>query len=151
MEKLLKSKIILGILISVIMVFALSSFYIVCADDVWPGTTETTTGSTESSSISDDGDPFDSGNWSTPSLENNTVNNSTNVSLDNNVNNSTNDIVFNTTNNTTTNKVNSTTSNSNSLAKTGIEDSNGMLAVILVVAGIVAIYSFKKINDYKNM
>ena len=46
---------------------------------------------------------------------------------------------------------NSTTSNSNSLAYTGIGDSNGMIALIIIISAIVAIYSAKKFNDYKNV
>ena len=46
---------------------------------------------------------------------------------------------------------NNSTTNSNSLAYTGIGDSNGMIALIVIVSGIVAIYSAKKFNDYKNV
>ena len=46
---------------------------------------------------------------------------------------------------------NETTSNSNSLAYTGIGDSNGMIALIVVISAVVAVYSAKKFNDYKNV
>ena len=46
---------------------------------------------------------------------------------------------------------NSTTSNSENLADTGIGDSNGIMALIIVVSAVIAIYSAKKFNDYKNV
>ena len=45
---------------------------------------------------------------------------------------------------------NSTTSNSENLADTGIGDSSAM-AVILIVSAVVAIYSARKANEYKNV
>lgn len=171
MKKIKKSKIILGTILSIALMLTLSNFSIVRADDdAWPtiGSTEENTSSNTStgnssgntstnSSLIDDDDPFSNlgaEDWSTPSLENTTSNNQTNNTSANATNNSTADasVVFNTSNsNNTTNSSRTTTSNSNSLAKTGIADSNGMIAVILVVCGIVAVYSFKKISDYKNM
>lgn len=46
---------------------------------------------------------------------------------------------------------NSTTTNSGNLAYTGIGDSNGIIALIVIVSSIIAIYSAKKFNDYKNI
>lgn len=46
---------------------------------------------------------------------------------------------------------NSTTSNADNLAETGLEDSNGFIALIIMVSIIVAIYSVKKMNDYNNL
>ncbi|MCI9062999.1 MAG: hypothetical protein HFJ17_00085 [Clostridia bacterium] len=46
---------------------------------------------------------------------------------------------------------NSSTTNSNSLAYTGIGDSNGMIALMLIVSAIIAIYSAKKFSDYRNI
>lgn len=163
MKKIESSKIILGIILSIVMILTLSSFSAVHADDkAWPNTidsnenTENTKNTSTSQSSVEDDDPFaniSSENWSTPELENSVSNTQTNNTSSNSTNNSVSntDIVFNTTSNNTVNSLNSTTSNSNSLAKTGIEDSNGMFAVILVVCGIAAVYSFKKISDYKNM
>lgn len=45
---------------------------------------------------------------------------------------------------------NSTTSNSENLADTGIGDSSAM-ALILIVSAVVAIYSARKFNEYKNV
>lgn len=45
---------------------------------------------------------------------------------------------------------NSTTSNSENLADTGIEDSS-VMALIVIVSAVVAIYSARKFNEYKNI
>ena len=45
---------------------------------------------------------------------------------------------------------NSTTANSENLADTGIENT-GVFALIIIVSAVVAIYSAKKFNDYKNV
>ncbi len=164
MKKVEKSKVILGIILSIVIILALSNFSIVRADDdAWPTTGSSTENATNESnstgSLTTEDDPFlnlSDENWSTPATEN-TANNTTN-DTSNQVSNSSNETnnVVNVTNtitntNNNTNSVKSTTSNSNSLAKTGIADSNGMFAVILIVCGIVAVYSFKKVSDYKNM
>ena len=155
MKKLENFKGIFVILLSAVMVIALSINNVVRADeedDLW--------GTNDSSDST----------WETPSLENtagdssnsatleNTVVNESNSSANNATNTSSNNsVVFNTslnnatTNNATTNKSNSTTSNANSLAKTGVEDSTGIFAMILVIAVIVAAYSLKKVRDYKDM
>ena len=49
------------------------------------------------------------------------------------------------------NEENDTTSNSENLAYTGIGDSNGIIALIVIISALVAIYSAKKFNDYKNI
>lgn len=102
---------------------------------------------------------FDTGTNAT----NNTVNNTTNdtnefenaveknvVSRNNTTNNTTNNSTNNTSN--TLNTLNNTNrSTTNSLAKTGIGDTNSILTLIIVVSGIVAVYSYKKLNDYKKL
>ena len=163
MKKEKSLKIMLVVLVSVVMTIVLSEFNFVYADDdIW-GTESSSNSTTNSSNSTSDNDPFSDMNdneWATPSLENTTSNSSTNnVVADNTTNTSTNDtaVVFNSTTNNTTNSTknnttkNSTTSNANSLAKTGIEDSKNMVAIVLVISGIVGIYSFKKVRDYKDM
>ena len=57
-------------------------------------------------------------------------------------------------NNTATNNsisTNRSVSNSNSLAKTGVTDSKGFITLVVLICGISAIYSFKKISDYKKL
>lgn len=46
---------------------------------------------------------------------------------------------------------NSTTTDSENLADTGIGDSNGIIALIVIMSAVIAIYSAKKFNDYKNI
>lgn len=87
---------------------------------------------------------------------NNTTNNTTNSNTNSNsslaANNTTNNTTRNTTNNTTNNTSNTNTNrNVNTLAKTGLSDTNGIVALIVVVCGVSAIYSFKKVNDYKKL
>lgn len=94
--------------------------------------------------------------WSEPTVEeNNTTENTNNTETDENlfnnveVDNNTDDNeeynnLYNTTNNT------STISNSENLADTGIEDS-GVIALVIMISVVVAIYSAKKFNEYKNV
>ncbi len=51
-------------------------------------------------------------------------------------------------NNTATNRE---VSNSNQLADTGIGQTGGIIAIIMVVGIISAIYSYKKVDDYKKL
>ena len=82
---------------------------------------------------------------------NNTSNNNTN-----NSNTNTNISINSSSQNTNTNRnvsgnTNRNTSNSNSLADTGIANFGGIVALIVVVCVISTIYSYKKVNDYKNL
>lgn len=54
-------------------------------------------------------------------------------------------------NNNTNNNVNRNVSNTETLAKTGLTDSNGFVIFIVVLCSISAIYSFKKISEYKKI
>ena len=81
--------------------------------------------------------------------EHQNTNNTTNSSLT--ANNTTNNTVRNTATNNTTNNTSKTNNNVNTLAKTGLSDTNGIVALIVVVCGVSAIYSYKKVNDYKKL
>ena len=70
----------------------------------------------------------------------NTANNSSLVTND----------ILNTTN-TNNNVVNRSVTNTDTLAKTGLSDSKGMVTLLVVLCGISAVYSYKKINDYKKL
>ena len=78
----------------------------------------------------------------------NTTNTNTNVT---NTNTSGTLTTINTTNNTANNTTNRSVSNTETLAKTGLTDSNGIVALIVIICAISAIYSYKKINDYKRL
>ena len=102
------------------------------------------------------------GNTSTNATDNNTTanNNTTNNTTNSNTNSNSSLAANNTTNNTTRNTTNKTTNNTsntntnrnvNTLAKTGLSDTNGIVALIVVVCGVSAIYSYKKVNDYKKL
>ncbi len=101
------------------------------------------------------------GNTASNATDNNTTsdNNTTNNTNTNNTTNSsltannatTNNTVRNTATNNTTNNTSKTNNNVNTLAKTGLSDTNGIVALIVVVCGVSAIYSYKKVNDYKKL
>ena len=78
----------------------------------------------------------------------NTTNTNTNVT---NTNTSGTLTTINTTNNTANNTTNRSVSNTETLAKTGLTDSNGIVALIVIICAVSAIYSYKKINDYKRL
>ena len=91
------------------------------------------------------------GNDTNSAATNNTTSNTANSSL---ITNSTSNT--NTTRNTSSNTTNNTTSNANrnvtnTLAKTGLSNTGSIVALVVVVCGISAVYSFKKVNDYKKI
>ena len=102
------------------------------------------------------------GNTSTNATDNNTTanNNTTNNTTNSNTNSNSSLAANNTTNNTTRNTTNNTTNNTtsntnrnvtNTLAKTGLSNTGSIIALVVVVCGISAVYSFKKVNDYKKL
>lgn len=91
------------------------------------------------------------GNDTNSAATNNTTSNTANSSLTTNSTSNT-----NTTRNTSSNTTNNTTSNANrnvtnTLAKTGLSNTGSIVAFVVVVCGISAVYSFKKVNDYKKI
>ena len=54
----------------------------------------------------------------------------------------------NTSNLSTTNR---SVTNENTLAKTGLGESGSIITIILVISGISAVYSIKKVNEYKKL
>lgn len=91
------------------------------------------------------------GNDTNSAATNNTTSNTANSSLTTNSTSNT-----NTTRNTSSNTTNNTTSNANrnvtnTLAKTGLSNTGSIVALVVVVCGISAVYSFKKVNDYKKI
>ena len=91
------------------------------------------------------------GNDTNSATTNNTTSNTANSSLTTNSASNT-----NTTRNTSSNTTNNTTSNTNrnvtnTLAKTGLSNTGSIIALVVVVCGISAVYSFKKVNDYKKL
>ena len=105
--------------------------------------------STDSSSdlTSDSSSDITDGDFTIIKPENKTNTGSENTNIVNN-NSTTNDLLSNKQNNT---NVNRNVSNSNTLAKTGLSDTNGIVVFIVVLCGISAIYSYKKISDYKKI
>lgn len=80
--------------------------------------------------------------------------NTTNTENTNNASNSllpTNNISNNTNNSAVNSAVNRNVTNTDTLAKTGLSDSKGMATLIVVLCGVSAIYSYKKINEYKKL
>ena len=99
-----------------------------------------------------------SGNNTEATTTNNTTGNDTNSATTNNTTSNTanSSLTTNTTRNTSSNTTNNTTSNTNrnvtnTLAKTGLSNTGSIIALVVVVCGISAVYSFKKVNDYKKL
>lgn len=107
----------------------------------------------------DDENVFDFGNEDYQRIEaTNTTNNSSAGNTTNNTvsNNTTNNVTNNTTigniaNNSSTNLSNRNVSNTNGLADTGLSTTGGTIALIVVIGIISIVYSYKKVNDYKNL
>ncbi len=148
--KMLKKLFILVMSIGLVLTFS----NLVYAEDEDPffAITATEESSNENSNTSSSEQQATNTNTDTPlfsGIENTNTNN-TNTANTNSIGNSsitTNDIL----NNTNNNVVNRSVTNTDTLAKTGLSDSKGMVTLIVVLCGISAVYSYKKINDYKKL
>lgn len=127
-------------------------FAIVCSGKVFAAdeglfTTIDSTNNTSNSAT--DGNNTANTNNDTNTDANNTANGSLTTNSANNTNNTNNSIRNTSTNNTA--NTNRNVSNTATLAKTGLPNTGAIIAVVLVVCGISAIYSYKKVNDYKKL
>ena len=142
--KMIKSLLILIMSIGVILIF--SNLVYATDDDPFIQINSTSPSSNESNNT--EANNTESNNTDTGNLFSNinTSNNTSNSIATNNntVNNTTNTL-------TNTNTANRSVSNTNTLAKTGLTDSKGMITLIVLVCGISAVYSYKKISDYKKL
>lgn len=128
-------------------------FILVCANNVFAADDDLFTdanfaninGST-TNNTTDGGNTAASQNSSTNSATNNTNTSSLGTNNTSNTGNTNSNR-----SNTTNSNVNRSVSNTNSLANTGLVNSGGIIALIVVVCGISAIYSYKKVNDYKKL
>lgn len=136
------------VMLSLVLVVVCSTSVFATDDDLFLSVNST--GNTASNATDNN---TTSGNNTTnnTSTNNTNTNNTTNSSLTANNNTTTNNTVRNTATNNTTNNTSKTNNNVNTLAKTGLSDTNGIVALIVVVCGVSAIYSFKKVNDYKKL
>ena len=76
----------------------------------------------------------------------------TNSSLTSNTNSNSSNTANNTARNTNTNSnTNSNRNATNTLAKTGLSNAGSIIALVVVVCGVSAIYSYKKVSDYKRV
>lgn len=148
--KMLKKLFILVMSIGLVLTF--SNFVYAEDEDPFFAITATEESSNENSNTSSSEQQATNTDTNTSLFSNieNTNTNNTNTANANSIGNSsitTNDIL----NNTNNNVVNRSVTNTDTLAKTGLSDSKGMVTLIVVLCGISAIYSYKKINDYKKL
>ena len=133
------------------IIFLWLVFTIVCSGKVFAAdeglfTTIDTTNNTSNSAT----DGNNTANTNTDTNTNTDANNTANGSLTTNSASNTNNSIRNTSTNNTSN-TNRNVSNTATLAKTGLPNTGAIIAVVLVVCGISAIYSYKKVNDYKKL
>jgi len=135
------------VMLSLVLVAVCSTSVFATDDDLFlsvNSTGNTATSATDNNTASDN-------NTTNNTATNNTnTNNTTNSSLTAN-NTTNNNTVRNTVTNNTTNNTSKTNNSVNTLAKTGLSDTNGIVALIVIVCGVSAIYSYKKVNDYKKL
>ena len=148
MKELKMVKKLFALVISIGLMFALTSFVYAADDDPFIEITPQNTTSQSSNEIANT-TPASTDNNTANSLFDNTTTNNTNTNT--NSNNSVSNGLITTNNTLTNNSVNRSVSNTETLAKTGIGDSKGMIAVFVVICGISAVYSYKKVNDYKKL
>ena len=130
------------VMLSLVLVAVCSTSVFATDDDLFLSVNST--GNTASNATSDNS------TTNNTATNNTNTNNTTNSSLTAN-NTTTNNTVRNTATNNTTNNTSKTNNDVNTLAKTGLSDTNGIVALIVVVCGVSAIYSYKKVNDYKKL
>ena len=130
------------VMLSLVLVAVCSTSVFATDDDLFLSVNST--GNTASNATSDNS------TTNNTATNNTNTNNTTNSSLTAN-NTTTNNTVRNTATNNTTNNTSKTNNNVNTLAKTGLSDTNGIVALIVIVCGVSAIYSYKKVNDYKKL
>ena len=134
------------VMLSLVLVAVCSTSVFATDDDLFLSVNST--GNT-ASNATDNNTTSDNSTTNNTATNNTNTNNTTNSSLT--ANNTTNNTVRNTATNNTTNNTSKTHNNVNTLAKTGLSDTNGIVALIVVVCGVSAIYSYKKVNDYKKL
>ena len=134
------------VMLSLVLVAVCSTSVFATDDDLFLSVNST--GNT-ASNATDNNTTSDNSTTNNTATNNTNTNNTTNSSLT--TNNTTNNTVRNTATNNTTNNTSKTNNNVNTLAKTGLSDTNGIVALIVVVCGVSAIYSYKKVNDYKKL
>ena len=135
------------VMLSLVLVAVCSTSVFATDDDLFLSVNST--GNT-ASNATDNNTTSDNSATNNTATNNTNTNNTTNSSLTAN-NTTTNNTVRNTATNNTTNNTSKTNNNVNTLAKTGLSDTNGIVALIVVVCGVSAIYSYKKVNDYKKL
>ena len=135
------------VMLSLILVAVCSTSVFATDDDLFLSVNSTVN---TASNATDNNKTSDNSTTNNTATNNTNTNNTTNSSLTAN-NTTTNNTVRNTATNNTTNNTSKTNNNVNTLAKTGLSDTNGIVALIVVVCGVSAIYSYKKVNDYKKL
>ena len=130
-SKFVKTLFILGMLLFIIFM----ATHVLAADGNYTDITDLTSNNTTSNNTT-------TNNTTTNNTKKNTTtNNTTNNTARNNTLN---------TNALTSNNVVNTASNATGLPKTGIGDSVPV-AILIVVFGVVAVYAYKKVQDYKSL
>ena len=152
MKELKMVKKLFALVISIGLMFALTSFVYAADDDPFIEITPQNTTPQSSNEIANTTPASTDNNTANSLFDNTTTNNTnTNTNTNTNSNNSVSNGLITTNNTLTNNSVNRSVSNTETLAKTGIGDSKGMIAVFVVICGISAVYSYKKVNDYKKL
>lgn len=136
------------VMLSLVLVAVCSTSVFAADDDLFLSVNST--GNTASNATDNNTTTSDNSTTNNTVANNVTTNNTTNSSLTTN-NTTINNTTRNTAVNNTTNNTSNTNSNVNTLAKTGLSNTNGIVALVLVVCGVSAIYSYKKVNDYKKL
>ena len=132
------------VMLSLVLVAVCSGKVLAADDDVF-----TTVNSANSATSTTDNGTFttvNSTNSATSTTDNKTAGNNTSLTT-----NSSNTATRNTTNNVATSNTSRNVTNTNTLAKTGLSNTSGIIALIVVVCAVSAIYSYKKVNDYKKL
>ena len=155
MEKVKIMKRVLIIVIGLIIALTMSN-KVFAADNSSGDIFNDLTGNSSNNSSSDntntdsgdDEDGDDEEGFSSLNATGTTSNTNNTSNTNKNTNSSLSTTNTNTSNLSTTNR---SVTNENTLAKTGLGESGSIITIILVISGISAVYSIKKVNEYKKL
>lgn len=148
MKNIKRLREIFVIVLSVCLVLACTNIAFAADDDDLFNSIDASNSTSDNNTSSDDSNDLDTNT-------NNTLTNNSLVSTNetNTTNNSARNATLTT--NTATNTNNTTSdrnvSNTNKLADTGLSKAGDTIILVVVICGISAIYSYKKVNDYKKL
>lgn len=136
--KILKKLVV--VMLSLVFVLACSNVAFAADDDIFTDLSNTNNSTTGGNTLTEN-NTNNTNNTNTAPLTTNSNTNTGNTNTNSNTGNT----------NTKNVSTNRNVSNTDELAKTGLSNTGSIIALIVVVCVVSAIYSYKKVSDYKKL